>query len=711
MFVKDNTGIVSLVMISKILEVETSINDLTHKSGKDDKVDAEDIMFLATEHLKLKVKKDSILYDNEIIEQIPVPSIIEYYSGKFVVLVKEEDDSFFIMDPSDGKNKKLTRKEFIENIKPEAIFFKKEYFLKDDEIEKDGFSIRWLISGFLKHKIEMSQVFGAALIIQLFALITPFFTMIIIDKVFTSSGTSTLEVLIIGLFIIAIFEIFISFSRKYVLGIVSSKVEVLFSTKLFKHIMSLPISFYSNKQSGDISSRFKEVDFIKNFISTSALTAVVDLPFAIIFLIVMYMFSSILASIVLVAIIFIFVLYFVVSPALKDRLKEKQKHTVEANSFLIEIINGMETIKSMSIEPKIFREYQRLTSEQSMHAMKTERLSDNITTIGSFINKATVALCLWIGAVYVLGSYMTVGQLIAFNMLVGRIMAPVQRVASMLGQIYQVKISTKRVAEIFDTKIEPALYSQKSNLPKLNGKIKLSNVSFAYQQDLPNVLDSIDLELEENDVIGIVGVSGSGKTTLMRILQRLHTPTSGHVYIDDINIAKIDPTWLRHNMGVVMQDNLLFNRSIKENISLSAPNVTMDMIEEASRLSGADVFVRRLPKAYDTVVGERGMLISAGERQRIAIARALINDSKILILDEATSALDYESEQIIHDNMSKICKNKTVFIVSHRASALTITNKIIVLDKGKIIEQGATKDLLKNKKSFFYKIANKHNIK
>ncbi len=534
--------------------------------------------------------------------------------------------------------------------------------------------------------------------------------MIIIDKVFSSSGTSTLEVLIIGLFVISIFDFIISYSRKHLLGHMTAKIDIIMVSKFFRHLTSLPLSFFTSKKTGDIVGRFKEVESVRNFVSSSFLTALIDLPFGIIFLIVMFLFSPILSVFVFVAVLLIFILYGVASPILKERLKKKVQLSTDSQSYLFDCISSIETIKSMSIEPTIRRDFEEHLAKQTKHNTKTDDISGNIAQIATFINKLTVALCLWVGAMYVLDGVMTAGQLIAFNMLVGRIMAPAQRIAQMLQQIYQVKISSKRISEVFSLNQEIAINATNTNLPAIKGKIVFENVSFKYKDSLPLVLDSLNLKIMPGEIIGVVGRSGSGKTTMTRLLQRLYTPSSGKILVDDIDTGSIDPNWLRRQIGVVMQDNILLNKSIKDNISLSNPNANIKDIELACELSGANDFIKKLPDAYDTVVGENGSLLSTGERQRIAIARALINNPRILIFDEATSAIDFETEIIIQKNLKRICENRTVFIISHKVSVLKIVDKVISLYCGKIVEAGKKEELLQNNKGYFSNLCRAQNI-
>jgi len=702
----NNSLIDSFLLITKLQNIDIRYDDLIHKLGKKS-VSKQDILYVAKEYYNLKVKPTKLnkkkLYKN------PLPLLIELKENQFTILFEINENGCVIYDNELQERKRISHEEFDNLYNSHAILLS-QYKFKPNSTSIPNFGLRWFIKEFFKNNKIVYHILFAAFVIQLFALVTPLFTMIIIDKVFSSSGSSTLEVLIIGLFAIAIFDFIIGYFRKHLLSHVTNIVDVTMVSKFFRHLTSLPLSFFSAKQSGDTVARFKEIESIRNFISSGFLSVIIDFPFGLIFIIVMFMFSPTLTAIVIVAIVLIFLLYGVANAILKERLKKKIQLSNDSQSYLFDCVSSIETIKSMSIEPTIRRDYEEHLSSQVKYNDKTNNISGNISQIASLINKLTVALCLWIGALAVLNDSMTAGQLIAFNMLIGRIMAPAQRIAQTLQQIYQVKISANRIKEIFRTNQEIAVNAINTNLPPIKGEVIFKNVSFKYNDDFPLVLDSLNFKIGKGDIIGIVGHSGSGKTTLLRLLQRLYMPTSGKILIDGIDTSSVDPNWLRKQMGMVMQDNVLLNKSIKDNITLVNPNVTIKEIENVCKLSGADTFIKKLPQAYDTLVGEKGSLLSTGERQRIAIARALINNPKILILDEATNAIDFESEILIQNNLQQICQNRTVFIISHRVSVLKIAQRILCLHQGKIIESGTKEELLNKPKSYFRSLCRAQNI-
>ena len=694
---QQDSGILALAFVANYLHRAVPAKELSAKLGGGWQADEQDIINLARYFLDFRVERLKLKRNK--VAQHSLPAIVHNPDRGYAALLRVETERVFVFFPDIAKVETLDIDSFYEQYAGYLIAIKNQHSSSD--LSGLPFGFRWLFAAFWRQSGTVTQVLIAAVILQVFALVTPLFTMIIIDKVFSAGGTSTLEVLIIGMAIMAVFEFLVGNGRRFLLNHAAKKVDLQLSNKLFKHLFNLPLQYFSGKRSGDIVSKVKELEAVRTFLTGSVLTALIDFPFGIIFLLVMLLFNPMLTGIVGGAIVLLFILYGIVGPYIKDKLRAKNQFDVESQSFLFESVISAEMIKSMAVEPEIARRWGQVLDKQSIYSSANESLSGNIGQIAGFINKATIAVCLWVGALSVLSGGMTAGQLIAFNMLVGRIMAPAQRVAQMLQQFHQTRLSMQRIDEIFTTNTEPALGAGISNLPDLHGKYELKDLSFKYLADGKPVLDGLSFSIDAGEVVGVIGRSGSGKTTLMRILQRLYLPGSGSILLDGIDLSEIDPTWLRQNIGVVVQDNQLLNLSVKENISLSNPGASFEQIQAAARLAGADTFIRKLPKVYDTVVGERGYLVSTGERQRIAIARALLSDPKILLMDEATSALDYESEQLIQSHMNQICAGRTVVIAAHRLSTLRHANKIICLEDGKVAEIGSPNELLKNPSGVF----------
>jgi len=408
----------------------------------------------------------------------------------------------------------------------------------------------------------------------------------------------------------------------------------------------------------------------------------------------MYAYSPLLCSIVLAAIPCYILLAFFITPVLRARLHEKFNRGADNQAFLVESVSNVETLKSMAIEPQMQQRWEEQLAGYVQATFKSTVLGIIANQGASLIHKLTVVIILWIGARQVMEGSLSVGQLVAFNMLAARVAQPVLRLAQLWQDFQQAGISLQRLGDILNTPPEPGHFQSRTALPDISGQIRFEHLRFRYQADASDVLSDIDLEIHAGQVIGIVGRSGSGKSTLAKMIQRLYTPASGRVLIDEVDLSLIDPAWLRRQIGVVLQENRLFNRSIRDNIALAAPGLPMAEIIRAAQLAGAHDFIMATPHGYDTLVVEQGANLSGGQRQRIAIARSLVTQPRILIFDEATSALDYESERCIQDNMRMITKGRTVLIIAHRLSAVRNVDRILVMEQGRIAEDGTHQQLL-----------------
>lgn len=683
-----DSGLACLALALHLLELPVDSKEMRRRIGVYEPFSAGDILRAAQEY-GAKADQQKTTWDRLRKLRFPVIAVME--DKRFVLVAGIEGENLLIRDPNEDGTSVMSRESFEAQWRGRVILVARASGKSGDD---DRFGFRWFLPGLLKQRGVLTQVMFASFFVQIFAMITPLFTMVIIDKVLSTGGMSTLDVLVLGLVIITAFDFIIGSFRSFLFRHMTNRIDVELVARLFKHMTRLPMSFYSSRKTGDTVARARELETIRNFLTGPALTAMTDFLFAIVFIVVMYLFSPLLTLIVCIAIGALIFLYAVLAPTLKKRLQDKFEAHSDNQSYLVEMIAGMETVKALSVEPQLQRQWEDMVVDHTLQSQRSENLSNMISFISGAINKLTVAISLWIGAKLVISGQMTAGGLIAFNMMVGRVLAPAMRIAQIFQQIQQAKVSVNRVGDILNATPEPARGSNVSNLPPLKGNVSFENITFKYGPDSPNVLEDINFQVDAGQIVGIVGSSGSGKSTLIKLLQRLYTPQKGRILVDGINIAQIDPTWLRRQVGVVLQESILFNRSIRDNIAVANPSLNIEAVEMAAKLAGADDFIRALPQAYDTVVGERGATLSAGQRQRIALARALVNNPRLLILDEATSALDYESELIIQKNMRRICQGRTVFIVAHRLSTVRVADRILTVENGRIVEDGSRQVLL-----------------
>ncbi len=624
------------------------------------------------------------------------PLIAVAKSGDFLLVTKREKEQILVQRPGQQRAEWETLHELEEELTGESLLIKN----MEKSHRKESFGLMWFVRAAVKYRGILRDCILASLFVQFFALMSPLVFMIVIDKVLNNKSLSTLDVLIFALIVISIFEIALNALRTYLISHTANRIDLTLGVQLFRHLLRLPLSYFENRQVGDTLARMKELETVRQFITGSGLLLFIDLIFLVIFLAVMWVFSKFLTSLVLLFLPIIFGCSFVLTPLLRNKLEDKYSSNSANQSFLVETLAGIETVKSSAAEPKIHQKWEERLSSHVKHGFRSGHWANMINQSMTSLSKLMSILLLYFGAKEVLAGNLTVGQLIAFNMLSARVVAPIIRLSQIWKEFQQAKISVNRIADIFDCLPEPGFMPGKVSLPEIKGEVVFEHVSFRYTPDGPLILDDVSFSIKPGEIVGIVGSTGSGKTTLIKLLQRLYTPEKGRIMIDGADLSKADSSWLRRQMGVVIQDGVLFNASIRDNITLNNPQLEIEEVIRAATLSGAHPFIMDLPEGYDTMTGERGAKLSTGQRQRLAIARALAADPSMLILDEATSSLDYESEQIVQNNMKKICRGRTAFIIAHRLSTVRDADRILTFEKGRLIENDSPQSLLKSQGRF-----------
>ncbi|MBR3721669.1 MAG: type I secretion system permease/ATPase [Selenomonadaceae bacterium] len=640
--------------------------------------------------------------------KLPQPTVVKLNNGSYVfVRGFTRERAVVVKDSHQPQNTILVPLEtFRANFSGEAVIFTKRFHVEKLTDKVDGFGFSWFIPVVAKYKGFLLKVLFLSLVLQLLGLLTPLFTQLIIDKVLVHHSLSTMDVLIGGMIVVAIFNTWMLALRSYLFLNTTNKIDVILSSHLFKKVSELPSKFFDKWQVGDVVSRMNEVETIRGFLTGSALTVVLDIAFAVVYLAVMFVYSSVLSYIVWAVIPIYIVLNAVIAPIFKHKLNERFLLASEQQSFTIEAVTGVRTVKTMGMESTFVSRYEEILSRFLKSNLGVMHITNAAGVIGGFLQQAFNLALLWIGAYYVMDGDITVGELIAFQMLAGQVIAPILRLVNMWQQFQGVRVSMNRLADIMDEKSEPAFNPNRTTLPKLLGEVVIDNVNFRYKADGKNVLSDVKLTIPAGAKVGIVGRSGSGKSTLTKLIQHLYTPDSGRILIDGVDIAQVETAWLRRQVGIVLQENFLFAGTIKENIAIAMPSIDEESIMRAAELSGTHEFVSEMPHGYDTFVGERGSLLSGGQRQRVAIARALLLDPRLLILDEATSALDTESEEHILKNLGRITEGRTTIIIAHRLSTVKDCDFLVAMDKGKIMEVG-THDELMAKRGYYYSLYKK----
>ncbi|MCL2658351.1 MAG: type I secretion system permease/ATPase [Betaproteobacteria bacterium] len=688
-------------MMARLHGVAADPNQLAHEFAVSGHAFGVAEILLAAKRLELQAKQ--VKTDAARLPRTPLPAIAIGRGAdgapEFFILARIEGEQVLIQSPAAGRPETLTLAEFAARWTGELILFTSRASLAG---EMSRFDFTWFVPAIVKYRKLLAEVLCVSFALQIFALITPLFFQVVMDKVLVHRGFTTLDVIAIGLGVVVVFEVVLTALRSYVFAHTTSRIDVELGARLFRHLLTLPLAYFQARRVGDSVARVRELENIRSFLTGNAITLVLDLLFSFVFIAVMFFYSGWLTLIVVISLPCYVALSAAFTPILRARLHEKFNRGAENQAFLVETISGIDTVKAMAVEPHWMRKWDNQLAAYVSSSFRT-------TTIGTFANsgvtlvsKLVTVATMYVGARLVIDSQLTVGQLIAFNMLAGQVAQPVMRLAQLWTDFQQTGISVQRLGDILNTRTEVA--GNKSALPPLAGRVTLDDVLFRYRPDGPEVLRRVSLDIAAGEVIGIVGRSGSGKSTLTKLVQRLYVPERGRVLVDGMDLALAEASSLRRQIGVVLQENVLFNRSIRDNIALADPGAPLAAVIQAAKLAGAHEFILELPEGYDTLVGEHGSTLSGGQRQRIAIARALMTNPRILIFDEATSALDYESERVIQNNMKAICKGRTVIVIAHRLSAVRDANRIIVMERGQIVEAGSHAELLRHEAGHYARL-------
>lgn len=689
-----DTGLLCLVMLARYHQVAADVDQLAHEFRPTDASFGVTEILLAARKLDLRARRVQVVASR--LSTTPLPAIGRNVDGNFFILARFDAGKALIHDPRNGSPTELTEEALGKTWTGELILLASRASIAG-ALAKFDFS--WFIPAMIRYRKLLLEVFLVSFVIQLFALVTPLFFQVVMDKVLVHRSFTTLNVIAVGLLTVVTFEVVLTALRSYVFAHTSSRIDVELGARLFRHLLNLPLGYFRARQVGDSVARVRELESIRSFLTGNAITVVLDLFFSIVFLAVMAYYSVWLTLIVAASLPCYFLLSLVFTPTLRARLDEKFNRGAENQSFLVETISGVETVKASAVEPQWIRKWDNQLAAYVKAAFRTTALGTVAHSGVTLISKLVTVATMWLGARLVIDGQLTVGQLIAFNMLSGNVAGPVMRLAQLWTDFQQVGISMQRLGDILNTRTE--VHTPRPALPPMKGAVEFDQVEFRYRPGAQLVLRSVSLGIQPGETVGIVGRSGSGKSTLTKLVQRMYQPEQGRVLVDGVDISTIDASSLRRQIGVVLQENVLFNRSIRDNIALSDPGVPLQQIMRVAQLAGAHEFIAELPEGYDTMVGEQGATLSGGQRQRIAIARALLSNPRILIFDEATSALDYESESIVQRNMREISRGRTVLIIAHRLSAVKDANRIIVMDRGAIVEEGPHADLIQRENGHY----------
>ncbi len=566
---------------------------------------------------------------------------------------------------------------------------------RSNDAPKEKFGIRWFIPAIQKHKRVLIEVLIASLFVQIFGLANPLLTQLIIDKVIGNNSVTTLNTFGSLLIILAVVEGILTTLRTNLFVDTTNRIDLSLGAEIIDHLFRLPLKYFERRPVGELATRINELENIRQFLTGTALTVVLDAIFSVVYIAVMIAYSWLLTIVALATLPAFVLLTWIVSPIVRSQLRTKAERNAESQSYLVEVMGGIQTIKAQNIELRSRWQWQTKYARYVSAGFKTAITSTTAGSISGFLNKLSGLLLLWVGTYLVLDKQLTLGELIAFRIIAGYTTQPLLRLVQLWQNFQETALSLERLSDILDTPQEVDENNINNiTMPSIEGHVKIENLTFSFPGTGVNQLNNINAEFEAGQFVGIVGLSGSGKSTLMKLIPRLYEINSGRIVIDKYDITKTELYSYRQQIGMVLQDTLLFNGSIQENIALTNPDASSEDIIAAAKVAAAHDFIMELPNGYNTRVGERGSALSGGQRQRVAIARTVLQKPRMLILDEATSALDYDSERQVCYNLAETFKHQTVFFITHRLSAIKSADIILMMDKGSIVEKGTHSELM-----------------
>ncbi|MBN7795007.1 peptidase domain-containing ABC transporter [Parahaliea mediterranea] len=635
-----------------------------------------------------------------------LPFIAHWEGYHYIIVYGVSKSHVWVADPGPGF-RKMTVQEFERGWSGTCLLFSPGA----DMVQVAASRSPWVrFVGYLKpYKKILANLFLATFVIQLLGVVPPIIIQNILDRVIVHQNVPLLNLLIAGLVITSLFSQLTAVLRSFLSAFMVRNMDFMMMSHFFKHAMSLPMSFFAKRKTGDIFARFQENLTIRAFLTESTISTILNLLMVFIYLTILFLYSVKLTLLLLAFVVPILVLTVAVTPRLKQYAREAFTASTEAEAALMETLGGVETIKGMGIERAMRLKWERKYAHSLGVQYRAQKFRIFVGLASQILNAATTVVILWVGANLVLAQELTIGQLIAFNALMGSVMAPLMGLVQLWNQVHAAGVAMERLGDVLDMEPEqkPADIGSRVMLPDMRGHIQLDDVYFRYGgSETPYVLEAISLDIQPGELVAIVGQSGSGKTTLAKLLVGFYLPTEGRITVDGYDIGQVDREYFRAQVGYVMQSNLLFSGTLTENIAAGQENPDRRRVVEAAKMADAHDFISNMPLGYEQVAGERGMGLSGGQVQRVCIARALYHDPKLLIFDEATSALDTHSESNILANMRDILHGRTAVVIAHRLSTIMGADKIVVLYQGAIVEQGNHEELV-SRQGMYYQLVQK----
>jgi len=691
-----HTALECLVKIARHHGVDLAVDRLRHTYAVGDIPVSQTQLLRIAKESGFRARKTRLTWDELLRLRDAYPALIELANGNWIVVLAAGEDTtseaLLIFDPLAERPEPLLvgKGSFCLNWLGDAVLIKRN---QSHSSTPRPFGFRWFVPELIRERRLFADVAVAAILLYALGLITPIFFQLVIDKVLVHESFSTLYVLAAGAIVALVFDSIFTFLRRYLLLYATNKIDIRIATKTFGHLLGLPITFFEHISAGVLVKHMQQATRVREFLTGRLFVTALDALSLFVFLPVLALYSVKLTGLVLAFTALSGVVVALLVGPFRRRLFNLYQAEGERQAMLVETVHGMRTVKSLAMEPLQGRAWDDRCAQSVSMRFGVEKISAVAQSVTGFLEKMMTLGIICLGALDVFSGTMTIGALVAFNMLAGRVSGPLVQMVTMVHEYQEVALSVKMLGEVMNQQQERG--GKREGLrPDLKGQIEFEDVSFRYGPDGPPALDDISFTIPAGTVFGIVGRSGSGKTTLTRLISGLYPIQQGLLRIDGFDARELDLVHLRKSLGFVLQDNFLFRGTVRENIACVKRGATLDEVAQAAKLAGADEFIERLPRGFDTMLEENAENLSGGQRQRLAIARALITNPRLLILDEATSALDSESETIIRRNLKRIAEGRTVIIVSHRLSMLADADAILVIDRGRIVDIGRHDSLL-----------------
>lgn len=681
-------GAACIAMILNYYGYATSITEVLERCGVGrDGLTALEIVKAARQY-GLRVRAVSL--DLEDFRFVTLPAILHWEFNHFLIVERWSRNRIDVVDPALGR-RSLTPEEFDEGFTGVAIMLEPGAQFAQKSPKKT-LSLWSYVRSFLRMRAVIFQVLGTSLLLQVLGLGGPLLTEIVIDHILPEKDANMLMLLALGMLILVLMQGVAAFLRSSLLIYLQTRIDTNMMLNFFEHLLSLPYRFFQLRLSGDLLARTSSNLAIRDLLTNQLISTLLDGGTVIVYFVILLALSKIIAGITLALGAAQVALLLLTSPLIRRLTQRDLEAQGKTQGYMNEILAGIATIKAAGAEHRAFNRWENLFFNEMNVSLRLNYLSSVISNLFGIMNVLAPLLLLWVGSTQVMAGSMSIGAMLALNVLAVQFLVPLGALATSAQELQIIRAHFTRIADVIGTRPEQEV-TEVGTPHHLSGQVELRHVSFQYDQNAPLILRDINARIYPRQKVALVGRTGSGKSTLGKLLVGLMTPSAGSILFDGVPLEQMNYQEVRSQFGVVLQESFVFSGSVKENIALNNPAMDMERIMEAAHLAAIADEIEKMPMSYDTLVSEGGSAFSGGQRQRLALARALANHPALLLLDEATSALDVVTEQIVEQNLRRLpC---TQIIIAHRLSTIRNADLILVLDQGHIVEQGTHEQLLR----------------